>query len=209
MTTEQTMPGHLFVLIGPGGAGKNTLIDIVTDELPNLRKLVTATTRDQRAGEVDGTHYHFLTPTEFKAMIVNGDLLEYQEVTRGKYYGIPRASVENSLGAGLDLVGDIEVKGARVLRQTYPQNVTLIFITVPGENEAAVIETLRQRMIARDDNPDVIAQRLERARNLELPFQSECSYTIVNDDRQSAAEALKQIIVSWRQQHHAFEEVSS
>jgi len=209
VTTEQTMPGHLFVLIGPGGAGKNTLIDIVTEELPNLRKLITATTRDQRAGEVDGVNYHFLTPAEFKVMIVKGELLEYQEVTRGKYYGIPRASVENSLGAGLDLVGDIEVKGARILRQTYPQNVTLIFITVPGETEDAVVETLRQRMIARDDKPDVIAQRLERAKTLELPFQAECAYTIVNDDRQNAAEALKQIIVSWRQQHRAFEEVSS
>lgn len=186
--------GLLFVMVGPGGAGKNTLMKVALAEMDDLFELVTTTTRDKRPGEIDGIDYHFLTKDQFLSMITNNQLVEYQEVTPGNFYGVPRASVEQALEAGRDIIADIEVLGARILKQSYPTDTVLVFVTVPGNSEADILSNLRERMEIREDTEDVILERLERARLLELPFQVECDHTIINEDRDTAATQLMEII---------------
>ena len=186
--------GLLFVMVGPGGAGKNTLMKVALAEMDDLFELVTTTTRDKRPGEIDGIDYHFLTKDQFLSMITNNQLVEYQEVTPGNFYGVPRASVEQALEAGRDIIADIEVLGARILKQSYPTDTVLVFVTVPGNSEADILSNLRERMEIREDTEDVILERLERAKLLELPFQAECDHTIINEDRDTAATQLMEII---------------
>ncbi|QPC81515.1 guanylate kinase [Phototrophicus methaneseepsis] len=194
MVADKDGRGLLFVMVGPGGAGKNTIMSIAIERLDNLSKLITATTRPMRPGEINGVNYQFVDLAQFREMIDRDELLEHQEVTKGKFYGIPRANVDTYLDNGHDLVADIEVLGARILRQTYPSDTVMIFLTVPGNTEEEVLTTLRERMEQRRDNPTVIEERLLRARLLELPFQVECDYVIVNDDIDRTAEELITII---------------
>lgn len=209
MTGQSRDSGLLFVLVGPGGAGKNALMRAVMPRIDNMRQLATATTRKKRDHETDGREHLFLSLEQFQAMINNHALLEYQEVTPGKFYGIPRQSVEDQLNAGLDLIADIEVLGARILRETYPTETILVFITVPGDTEEEILNTLQDRMRTPDRNEDekLIQQRLERARELELPFASQCDYVIVNDELERASGELYEIIMQRRvQQNQRIEE---
>lgn len=195
--------GHLFVLVGPGGAGKNAIMHIALQQVDNLRQLATATTRPMRDGEVEGQHHLFLSLDEFQHMLHSGQLLEHEEVTPGRFYGIPRASVEDNLNAGRNLIADIDVNGARVLRSTYPDDATLIFITVPGQKAEDMLAVLQQRMLERNsEGPQVIQQRLDRAREVELPFLSQADHVIVNDDIKQAVADLIGII----QQHTTLSE---
>ncbi|MCA9889120.1 MAG: guanylate kinase [Anaerolineae bacterium] len=194
MVVDKAERGLLFVMVGPGGAGKNTLMKVALAEMDDLFELVTTTTRDKRPGEIDGIDYHFLTKDQFLSMITNNQLVEYQEVTPGNFYGVPRASVEQALEAGRDIIADIEVLGARILKQSYPTDTVLVFVTVPGNSEADILSNLRERMEIREDTEDVILERLERAKLLELPFQAECDHTIINEDRDTAATQLMEII---------------
>lgn len=192
--------GNLFVLVGPGGAGKNALMRGVIDRVEDLKQLATATTRARRENEQHGREHLFVSLEEFQRMIRDGELLEWQEVTRNKFYGIPRSAVEDRLRTGHDLIADIDVLGARILRETYPQNTVLIFITVPGDTEEAILGVLRERMANpdRNENPALIEERIERARKLELPFAAECDHVIVNDDREAATQQLYEIIEATR-----------
>lgn len=192
---SDTQRGQLFVLIGPGGAGKNAIMHIALEQVDNLRQLATATTRPRRNGEVEGQHHLFVSLETFQDMLQNGQLLEHEEVTPGRFYGIPRASVEDNLNAGRNLIADIDVNGARVLRSTYPDDATLIFITVPGQTADDMLNVLRQRMTERNsEGPQVIQQRLDRARDVELPFLTQADYVIVNDDITQAVADLIEII---------------
>jgi len=193
--------GLLFVLVGPGGAGKNALMDTIMKQHPDIAQLTTATTRPMRSTEQQGKQHQFVSPEQFREMIANDELLEYQEVTPGRFYGIPRTIVENHLNNGQNLVADIEVLGAKILREHYPQDVRLIFVTVPGETEDERLEMLRARMIKRNGSLSEmdkirVQQRLERAATLEFPFQASCDYVVVNDVMESAVQALEQIILS-------------
>ena len=132
MTPREKHAGVVFVMIGPGGAGKNAIMKAIMAVFPAVRQLATATTRPMRADERQGREHLFVSETRFRAMIQNDELLEHQEVTPGKYYGIPRQTVEESLAAGAALIADIEVLGAMRLAAAYPDNVVQIFITVPG-----------------------------------------------------------------------------
>lgn len=198
MTILQRERGKLFVLIGPGGAGKNALMTYVLTHVEALVQLATATTRPRRDGEQHGRERLFVSPTEFRRMIEAGELLEWQEVTTDRFYGIPRASVDGTLERGIDLIADIDVKGAEVLRQTHPEALVLIFVTVPGDTLDEQLAVLRERMISREEDPDVITERLERAHTIELPFAQHCDYVIVNDDIDEASQELMQIILEER-----------
>lgn len=193
MTTPQAQQGLLFILVGPGGGGKNTLINMVLEQVDNLRQLPTATTRVPRPHEIDGVHHQFVSLEDFQRMIAYGELIEYQEVHKNRYYGVPRATVENAIAAGQDLIADIEVLGASIIRSEYPNNAVLIFVTVPGETEEEVLAQLRQRMEDRNETPEEIEKRLKRVR-LELPYAATCDYLIINDDMWHAADELRSII---------------
>lgn len=186
MTPRENQPGVVFVMIGPGGAGKNAIMKAIMAAFPAVRQLATATTRAMRADERQGREHLFVSETRFREMIQNDELLEHQEVTPGKYYGIPRRTVDESLAAGAALIADIEVLGAMQLAAAYPNNVVQIFITVPGGDIAEQLSVLSERMRGRADEATDIDQRLERARTLELPYQRRCDHIVVNDDLERA-----------------------
>lgn len=194
MTTTEKLSGVIFVMIGPGGAGKNAIMKAVISANPAIQQLATATTRPMRADEKQGREHLFVSERAFRAMISNNELLEHQEVTPGKFYGIPRRTVAEALAAGAALIADIEVFGAIELAAAYPLNVVQVFVTAPGGDSAAQLALLEARMRSRADETTDIERRLERARTLELPYQARCDYTVVNDDLARAIKTTSAII---------------
>lgn len=202
MVITEQQRGHLFVLVGPGGAGKNTLMTILMERLPSLHKLVTATTRSVRTNEVEGIDHYFVSLERFRELLSQGELLEHTEVTPGKFYGILRTPVEQALNASQNLIADIDVLGARILRATYPDDVVLIFVTVPGATDEERLANLRRRMEERGESATLIEERLNRARLIELPFAAECDCIVINADRQmdTALQAIEQCILQRQEQ---------
>lgn len=194
MAPAEKLPGIIFVIIGPGGAGKNAIMKAVIAATPALQQLATATTRPMRADEQQGREHLFVSAQRFQEMISRDELLEHQEVTPGKFYGIPRQTVLDVLTAGAVRIADIEVLGAMELAAAFPQNVVQVFVTVPGDNIAQQMALLEERMRARADEATDIEQRLKRARALELPYQTRCDYIVVNDDLARAIETTAAII---------------
>lgn len=192
--------GLIFVMVGPGGTGKNTLMNRIMNRRSDVNQLATATTRAMRPNEQQGREHIFVTPEEFRELIATDALLEHQEVTKDKYYGILRASVEDKLKAGQFLIADIEVLGAKILHDTYPDDTVLIFVTVPGSDEDERLALLRQRMEQRIDgqltenDERLIQERIARARDLEFPFEAECDIVVVNDDLDLAEKLLNQYV---------------
>lgn len=196
MVITEQQRGLLFVLVGPGGAGKNTLMTILMQRLPTLQKLVTATTRNVRANEVEGIDHYFVSLERFRELLIQGELLEHTEVTPGKFYGILRTPVEQALSTSQTLIADIDVLGAQILRATYRDDVVLIFVTVPGATDEERLDNLRRRMEERGESPALIEERLTRARLIELPFAAECDCIVINADRQmdTALQDIEQCI---------------
>lgn len=194
MSASESLPGVIFVMIGPGGAGKNAIMRAIIAGSPSVRQLPTATTRPMRPDEKQGREHHFVSLETFRKMLSDGQLLEHQEVTPGKFYGIPRQLVVDCLRAGKARIADIEVLGAQKLAAAFPQNVVQIFVTVPGAKMAAQLTVLEERMRLRADAITDIDSRLQRAAEIELPYQSRCDHIVVNDRLSSAIEATRRII---------------
>lgn len=202
LTTNTPERGLFFVLVGPGGAGKDTLmkriIERMTGTQHHITRLVTSTTRPPRAQEQNGVDYHFKTHEEFQQMIDEDALVEYTPVTKGNFYGIPRASVDDKIIRGEHVIGHVDVIGAKIVREQYPTDAVLIFVTVSGTPEEQ-LEELRQRMETRatgNDKPEIIAERIERARTLEIPFAEFCDVIIINDDIDTAEAQLYRVILN-------------
>ena len=194
MNSSEKPRGVIFVMVGPGGAGKNAIMKAIISRHDRIRQLATATTRPMRADEKQGREHLFVSFEQFCSMIKNDQLLEFQEVTPGKLYGIPRQTVTDCLLSGEIRMADIEVLGARKLVESFPDNVVQIFVTVPGSTIEAQLKVLRDRMGRRDDGITDIQQRLERARNLELPYQQDCDYLVVNDTLKCAIKTAETFI---------------
>lgn len=192
--------GLFFVFVGPGGTGKNTLMSIIMERHPNINQLATATTRAKRPEEEHGRERIFVSSERFREMISKNELLEYQEVTPGKFYGIPRSSVDDVLNSGNHLIADIEVRGAEVVLNSYKDDAIVIYVTVPGNTEDEKLATLKDRMLSRldhkpsDDDWQEINQRLSRAKNLEFPFSQKCEHIVINDDLAVAVEQVDAIV---------------
>ncbi len=178
--------GKVFVITGPSGVGKGTLIERLLDTIPELELSVSATTREPRPGELDGHDYHFLTPEEFERRVEAGDFLEHAAYS-GNRYGTLREEVERRLEQGRSVVLEIEVQGARQVRAAMPEAV-LIFIAPPDP------EALRDRLEGRaTDSPEAIDRRLRTA-EVELDAQAEFPHVVVNDDLQNSASELERLV---------------
>lgn len=193
MTHSDNLTGVIFVMIGPGGAGKNAIMRAIIQQSNNVTQLATATTRPMRDDEQQGREHLFISPEQFKQMIANNELLEYQEVTTNRFYGIPRQSVFKSLQDSTIRIADIEVLGAQELVKAFPDQVVQIFVTVPGETLEDKLKLLKARMEQRDNSTQV-EERLKRARTLEFPYQKYCDYVVVNDELSHATQLVSDII---------------
>jgi guanylate kinase len=184
----------LMMLAGPAGSGKSTLCDRIVKELPGFTRVVTATTRPPRPGEVQDVHYHFLTPAEFDARLAAGDFLEWAWVHGKHRYGTLASAVLGPLQAGHSLAINIDVQGVESIRRVAEKNPVLhghlvtVFIDVPEE-------VLRVRLATRGtDGPEEVERRMVTARE-EMRAKSKFEHVIVSSTREADFAALMEI---WR-----------
>ncbi len=174
------------MITGPSGVGKGTLIRGLLERVPELELSVSATTRAPRPGEADAVDYHFLTPQRFEARVQAGDFLEHATYS-GNRYGTLRSELERRTGAGVPVVLEIEVQGARQVRAAMPEAVA-VFIAPPGR------EALRARLVGRGtDTPEQVDERLRTAER-ELEAQPEFGHVVVNDRLEDATGELAAIV---------------
>jgi guanylate kinase len=186
-------PGLLFVVSGPSGAGKDTLLEALRERVPGLHYSVSATTRAPRAEERDGEHYFFLSREEFERRRGTDGFLEWREYN-GNLYGTPRDYVERTLAGGDDLVVKPEVNGALAVKAAYP-NAVLVFLVPDG------FANLRLRLVARGtDSGDEIDSRLAIARE-ELKFADRFDYLVVNEQGRAGA-AISSVAAILEAEHH-------
>lgn len=182
--------GTLFVITGPSGAGKGTVLRQVRNALPDLYFSVSATTRAPRPGEVDGADYHFISRERFQQLISEDRLLEHAEYV-GNYYGTPLDPVLEHLERGNDVILEIELQGARQVRQRCPE-AALIFIAPPSFAE------LERRLRGRGtESEEKICRRMETARQ-ECAHMDDFQYIVLNDVPENAAGELLSIITAHR-----------
>ena len=188
----QTRRGLLIILSSPSGAGKSTLARRLMAWDPTLSFSVSATTRQPRAGEVDGKDYHFVSHDRFRAMIDAGEMLEHAEVF-GNFYGSPLGPAEAALSAGRDMLFDIDWQGGQqVRRSTLARDVVSIFILPPS------IAELEARLRGRGQDSDaVIAGRMRKSRD-EISHWAEYDYVIVNRDLDAAEAEVKTVLTAER-----------
>jgi guanylate kinase len=184
------MPGNLFIVCAPSGAGKTSLVAALLHRDPRVRLSVSFTTRAPRPGEVDGREYHFIDEDRFQAMVEGGEFLESAEV-HGNRYGTSQAWIETQRDAGHDILLEIDWQGAQQVRRQI-QDVIGIFVMPPS------LSMLRARLEGRkQDSHAVIERRLLAARG-EISHAGEFDYVIINDDFDSAVEDLVCVVRSSR-----------
>lgn len=176
------MTSRLYVLAGPSGVGKGSVIGAVRRRHPHVWVSVSVTTRAPRPGETDGVEYHFVTSAEYERMVARGEFLEHA-IYGGNGYGTPRAAVDAQLAKGEPALLEIDLQGARQVRHAMPE-AHLVFLAPPS------FEELARRLTGRGtEREDVIRRRLEIARD-EMAAVDEFETVIVNDDVERAADAL-------------------
>ncbi len=184
------MPGEVFVITAPSGAGKTTLLKQLLAADPQLRFSISYTSRPPRRGELEGKDYFFVTPEEFARLREEGALVEWVE-QYGFCYGTSRRWVNETLDAGVDVVFDIEPRGARALKREFPQG-TLIFILPPSWEELELRLRTRGGM-----DPEELGRRLARGRH-EVKETYWYDYLVVNDDLGTALSQLQAIVTASR-----------
>jgi guanylate kinase len=176
----------VFVITGPSGVGKGTLIRGLLERVPELELSVSATTRAPRPGEQNGVDYHFLTPEEFDRRVAAGDFVEHAMYS-GNRYGTLRSELERRLESGAGVVLEIEVQGARQVRGAMPDAVA-VFIAPPSR------DALRARLVGRGtDSAEQVDARMRTAER-ELESQPEFRHVVINDRLEEATDALVSIV---------------
>ena len=180
--------GRTFVVSGPSGVGKSTVLKALLESRPNLYFSVSATTRAPRPGELDGIHYHFMDVESFRKWIAMDQFLEYAEYV-GNFYGTPKKFVDDAMEAGKDVILDIEIQGAIQVTSKRPDTVR-IFIAPPS------CEELERRLRDRGtDSPEKIQKRLLRAK-VEFQTAHTYDYFVINDTVENAVGELNAIITA-------------
>jgi guanylate kinase len=176
----------VFVITGPSGVGKGTLIRSLVQQVPELEVSVSATTRPPRPGEVDGVDYHFLSEAEFEERLAAGEFVEHATYS-GHRYGTLRSELEGRVNAGVPVVLEIEIQGARQIRESMPEAVQ-VFVAPPS------LDALKARLVGRGTNsPRDMDARLRTARE-ELAAREEFSHVVVNDRLEQAVGELVAIV---------------
>jgi len=176
----------VFVITGPSGVGKGTLIRGLRERLPRLELSVSATTRPPRPGERDGVDYHFLSNERFDELLAAGQFVEHADYA-GRRYGTLRSELDGRIGRGVPVVLEIEVQGARQVRSAMPEAVQ-VFIAPPS------LATLRERLLGRGTDEQEEVQRRLRVAEEELAAQPEFAHVVVNDELVRATDELYAIV---------------
>jgi guanylate kinase len=177
----------IFIISAPSGSGKSTLVDRLLATVPELMFSVSYTTRAPRGHEKDGENYHFVAREDFEAMVARDEFLEWAQVFGNDYYGTHRGILEKARAAGCDLVLDIDVQGARQLKDRIPEAVT-IFILAPSR------KVLEDRLRARgEDREDVIERRLREAA-VEIQRYKDYDYVLINRELVESDAVLSSIV---------------
>ncbi len=177
---------RVFVITGPSGVGKGTLIRGLMERLGDLELSVSATTRPPRPGERDGVHYHFLSPEEFARRLAAGEFVEHADYA-GRRYGTLRSELDQRLQSGVPVVLEIEVEGARQVRAAMPEAVQ-VFIAPPS------LAALRTRLVGRGTDDGEEVERRLRVAEQELTAQPEFTHVVVNDRLDEALDRLAAIV---------------
>lgn len=185
--TNSIKKGTLFVIAGPSGVGKGTLVSMLRKNHSEISLSVSATTRNPRPGEIDGVHYIFLTKTDFQNRIESGEFLEWAEFS-GNYYGTNKKFVEKMLEAGQNIILEIDVQGALQVKNIL-KDAILIFIESPS------FEELKERLIKRStETEEEIQKRLSVVKS-EREQKQKFNYIMVNDNLDNALKNLEDIVL--------------
>lgn len=183
--------GLMLVLSSPSGAGKSTIARNLLEHDGDVKLSISVTTRQRRASEIDGVHYHFVGKREFERLRDGDALIEWAEV-HGNFYGTPRAPAEEAMAEGRDMLFDIDWQGAQQLNAAMPADIVSIFILPPSMAE------LKQRLRRRAEDSDAIIEtRLANAR-VEIEHWKEYDYVVVNDDLDRAFSSVLAIVAAER-----------
>ncbi len=184
---KEKAKGLLIVVSGPSGAGKDTIVSKVVENMKNIKISISMTSRSPRGNEKDGKDYYFVTKEEFEKSIENGELLEYAIVHNGKYYGTPKAKIDEDLNKGISIVLVIDIQGALKIKEKIPEAL-FIFIMPPS------MEILKKRLIARNtESKDKILERFKTAYT-EINEYTKYNYVVVNDKLDVAVDKVEAII---------------
>ena len=192
--------GSLIIISGTTCAGKGTVIKELLKRNDNLTLSLSYTSRPIRKGEVDGVDYKFISHEEFEEKISNGDFLEYAKVRYGEYFGTPKENVEKILESGKDVILEIDVQGAKQIKEMMPE-VILIFIMAPS------MEEVKRRIKARGaETAEQIIDRFKTAYK-EIDEINKYNYVVVNDEVENAVKKVEAILISEKCRADGIEEV--
>jgi guanylate kinase len=187
----------VFIISAPSGSGKSTLTHRLLKEIPNLRFSISYTTRAPRGQEQDGKDYFFISPADFEARIAKGEFLEYAKVF-DHYYGTHTGELERAAAEGVDLILDIDVQGARQLKEKSPAAVS-IFILPPSQ------QVLEERLRARSQDSEPVIERRLRDAAEEIRNYKQYDYVLVNREVEASVDTLKSIVKATRSRRDRME----
>ncbi len=193
--------GELIIISGTTCAGKGTVIQKLLEKNKNLYLSVSYTSRKIRNNDIEGKTYYFVTKEEFENKIENDDFLEYAKVQYDEYYGTPKKEVLDLLSSGKDVILEIDVQGAQIIKEKYPETL-LIFILAPSMKE------IKKRILSRGtETKEQIINRFKTAYN-EINEINKYNYVVINDDLDTCVEKVNSIIISNKCRVDRIEELS-